>query len=375
VIAGEMRATSKFHYLNQFHPGVWVATALLALNAFVWNSVRDWRGWRIHWGWPAGGWVPVLVALGVGLVVQARDGRGDAIYRERGFYGIIKISEFSLEGDDFRLLLNGRITHGYQFAEAEASGRVTTYYGPPTGVGLAVQYFPLDENATGGLRVGVVGLGVGTLAGYAGKGDYYRMYEINPQVVNLSSLEVGTFTYLLQAKDRGAKVEVVLGDARLSMEEELRADKPQGFHVLALDAFSSDAIPVHLLTKESVAIYLKHLDPKGVLAVHISNRYLDLEPVVRRLAREFDLTMMVVDNPDGGFGEEWVYGSTWVLLGRDPAFFEIPELWGYPLADLTQKEDSPLWSDDYASIFRIMYKPAWWYRWADRWKKLTGQKP
>jgi hypothetical protein len=375
VIAGEMRATSKFHYLNQFHPGVWVATALLALNAFVWNSVRDWRGWRIHWGWPAGGWVPVLVALGVGLVVQARDGRGDAIYRERGFYGIIKISEFSLEGDDFRLLLNGRITHGYQFTEAEASGRVTTYYGPPTGVGLAVQYFPLDENATGGLRVGVVGLGVGTLAGYAGKGDYYRMYEINPQVVNLSSLEVGTFTYLLQAKDRGAKVEVVLGDARLSMEEELRADKPQGFHVLALDAFSSDAIPVHLLTKESVAIYLKHLDPKGVLAVHISNRHLDLEPVVRRLAREFDLTMMVVDNPDGGFGEEWVYGSTWVLLGRDPVFFEIPELWGYPLADLTQKEDSPLWSDDYASIFRIMYKPAWWYRWADRWKKLTGQKP
>jgi hypothetical protein len=184
---------------------------------------------------------------------------------------------------------------------------------------------------------------------------------------------VGTFTYLLEAKERGAEVEVVLGDARLSMEEELRVGKSQGFHVLALDAFSSDAIPVHLLTKESVAIYLKHLDPKGVLAVHISNRYLDLEPVARRLAREFDLTMMVVDNPDGGFGEEWVYASTWVLLGRDPGFFEIPELRGYPLVDLTQDEDSPLWSDDYASIFRIMYKPSWWYRWAERWKRLTGQ--
>ena len=374
VIAGDYLLNSKFHYLNQFNPGVWVATALLALNAFVWNSVRDWRGWRIHWGWAAGGWVPLLVALAVGLVVQARDGRGDAIYRERGFYGILKISEYpDSMGDEYRLLLNGRITHGYQFTGAEVSGRVTTYYGPPTGVGLAVQSFPLDENAAGGLRVGVVGLGVGTLAGYAEDGDHYRMYEINPQVVNLSSLEVGTFTYLLEAKERGAEVEVVLGDARLSMEEELRAGKPQGFHVLALDAFSSDAIPVHLLTKESVAIYLKHLDPKGVLAVHISNRYLDLEPVVRRLAREFDLTMMVVDNPDGGFGEEWVYASTWVLLGRDPSFFEIPELWGYPLADLTQNEDSPLWSDDYASIFRIMYKPAWWYRWADRWKRLTGQ--
>ena len=373
VIAGDYLVNSKFHYLNQFHPGIWVVTALLALNAFVWNSVRTWRGWRIQWGWAAGGWVPVMVALAVGLIVQARDGRGDVIYRERGFYGILKISEFSLGDDEFRLLLNGRITHGYQFTGTEASKRVTTYYGPPTGVGLAVQYFPIDANSTEGLRVGVVGLGVGTLAGYAGQGDHYRMYEINPQVVKLSALEVGTFTYLLQAKDRGAEVEVVLGDARLSMEAELRAGKPQGFHVLALDAFSSDSIPVHLLTREAVAIYLKHLDPKGVLAIHISNRYLDLEPVVRRLAREFGLTMMVVDNLEGGLGEEWIYGSTWVLLGRDPEFFEIPALFGYPLADLTEDEDSPLWSDDYASIFRIMYKPNWWYRWGDRWKRLTGQ--
>ncbi len=373
VIAGDYLVNSKFHYLNQFHPGIWVVTALLALNAFVWNSVRTWRGWRIQWGWAAGGWVPVMVALAVGLIVQARDGRGDVIYRERGFYGILKISEFSLGDDEFRLLLNGRITHGYQFTGTEASKRVTTYYGPPTGVGLAVQYFPIDANSTEGLRVGVVGLGVGTLAGYAEQGDHYRMYEINPQVVKLSALEVGTFTYLLQAKDRGAEVEVVLGDARLSMEAELRAGKPQGFHVLALDAFSSDSIPVHLLTREAVAIYLKHLDPKGVLAIHISNRYLDLEPVVRRLAREFGLTMMVVDNLEGGLGEEWIYGSTWVLLGRDPEFFEIPALFGYPLADLTEDEDSPLWSDDYASIFRIMYKPNWWYRWGDRWKRLTGQ--
>ncbi|MBC8324801.1 MAG: hypothetical protein H8E27_04165 [Verrucomicrobia subdivision 3 bacterium] len=373
VIAGDSLVNSKFHYLNQFHPGIWVVTALLALNAFVWNSVRTWRGWRIQWGWAAGGWVPVLVALAVGLIIQARDGRGDAIYRERGFYGILKISEFSLGDDEFRLLLNGRITHGYQFTGTEASKRVTTYYGPPTGVGIAVQHFPIDANSTQGLRVGVVGLGVGTLAGYAEQGDYYRMYEINPQVVKLSALEVGTFTYLLQAKDRGAEVEVVLGDARLSMEAELRAGKPQGFHVLALDAFSSDSIPVHLLTREAVAIYLKHLDPKGVLAVHISNRYLDLEPVVRRLAREFGLTMMVVNNLDGGIDEEWVYGSAWVLLGRDPEFFETAALFGYPFADLTEDEDSPLWSDDYASIFRIMYKPDWWYRWGDRWKRLTGQ--
>jgi len=340
--------------------------------------VRDWRGWRIHWGWAAGGWVPVLVALAAGLLAQMQDTQsssyGRVVYRERGFYGILKITEYSSDHDPYRLLLNGRITHGYQYVDEESSGRVTTYYGPPTGVGLAVQYFPLDTNATG-LRVGVVGLGVGTLAGYAEAGDRYRMYEINQQVVDLSTRELGLFTYLENAKERGADVEVVLGDARLSMEAELRKDQRQGFHVLALDAFSSDSIPVHLLTRESMEIYLNHLDPKGVLAVHISNRYLDLEPVVRRLAMEFDLQMMVVDNPNGGLGEEWVYGSTWVLLGRDSRFFDIPELWGYDMEDFTENEDLPLWSDDYASIFRIMHKPVWWNRWADRWKKLTGKKP
>jgi hypothetical protein len=377
VIAGDWSLNNKFHYLNQFHPGLWAAVALLALNAFVWNSVRDWRGWSIHWGWAAGGWVPVLVALGAGLVAQAQDTYrkegGTLVYRERGFYGMLKVTEYSANDDPYRLLLNGRITHGYQFTDEGSSGRVTTYYGSPTGVGLAVQYFPLDENATG-MRVGVVGLGVGTLAGYARTGDHYRLYEINQQVVDLSSQKADMFTYLRDAKKRGAEVEVVLGDARLSMEAELRAGQPQGFHVLALDAFSSDSIPVHLLTKESVAIYLKHLAPNGVLAVHISNRYLDLEPVVRRLAMEFDLSMMVVENQNGGLGEHWVYGSSWVLLGRNPEVFDIPEMWGYPLVEFTEKEDLPLWSDDYASIFRIMHKPEWWNRWADRWKKLIGQK-
>jgi hypothetical protein len=286
---------------------------------------------------------------------------------------MLKVTEYSANDDPYRLLLNGRITHGYQFTDEGSSGRVTTYYGSPTGVGLAVQYFPLDENATG-MRVGVVGLGVGTLAGYARTGDHYRLYEINQQVVDLSSQKADMFTYLRDAKKRGAEVEVVLGDARLSMEAELRAGQPQGFHVLALDAFSSDSIPVHLLTKESVAIYLKHLAPNGVLAVHISNRYLDLEPVVRRLAMEFDLSMMVVENQNGGLSEHWVYGSSWVLLGRNPEVFDIPEMWGYPLVEFTEKEDLPLWSDDYASIFRIMHKPEWWNRWADRWKKLIGQK-
>ena len=380
VIAGDWSLNNKFHYLNQFHPGLWAAVILLALNSFVWNSVRSWEGWRIHWGWPAGGTVPVLVVLAVGLVTQASDvyhgSKGTVVHRERGFYGILKVTRY-VDGYDtpYHLLLNGRITHGYQFTDANASGRVTTYYGPPTGVGLAVLNFPLDQNATGGFRMGVVGLGVGTLAGYAEKGDHYRMYEINPQVIDLSSEQSGKFTYLLDAKKRGANVEVVPGDARLSMETELRNGERHGFHVLALDAFSSDSIPVHLLTKESVEIYLKHLDPKGILAIHISNRYMDLEPVVRRLAREFELSMMVVDNPNGGFGEEWVYASTWVLLGRNDEFFDLPELWGFPMEDFDADRGLPLWSDDYASIFSIMHKPDWWNRWSDRWKKLIGKKP
>ena len=152
------------------------------------------------------------------------------------------------------------------------------------------------------------------MAGFAEAGDQYWLYDINPAVVNLSADEVAQFTYCINARDRGASVEIVSGDARLAMERELRAEKNRQLDVLVLDAFSSDSIPVHLLTLESLKLYDQHLKPDGVLAIHISNRYLNLEPVVRRLAAELDFGMIEVDSLGGeDYGQDWVYAATWVL--------------------------------------------------------------
>ena len=154
------------------------------------------------------------------------------------------------------------------------------------------------------------------------------------------------------------------GDARLAMERELRTEKNRQLDVLVLDAFSSDSIPVHLLTLESLKLYDQHLKPDGVLAVHISNRYLNLEPVVRRLAAELDFGMIEVDSLGGeDYGQDWVYAATWVLLSRNQDFLDDVEANAWLRTDLSEARELPLWTDDYASIFRIMNKPHWWPTW------------
>ena len=168
-------------------------------------------------------------------------------------------------------LVHGRITHGRQFIDPGKRRWATSYYGPHSGVGRAIACL----QKSGPIRVGAIGLGVGTVAAYARPGDLFRFYEINPEVLRLATQR---FTYL--ADCRGT-CEVVLGDARLSLEAE---EPPQPFDLLVLDAFSGDAIPTHLLTREAFDVYRRHLAPDGAIAVHISNNYLNLAPVVRRLA-------------------------------------------------------------------------------------------
>ena len=207
-------------------------------------------------------------------------------------------------------------------------------------------------------------MGVGTMAGYAKKGDVYRFYDINPLVEKMSSDEEALFTFRINAVDRDAMVDVKLGDARLTMERELSQGERQNYDALILDAFSSDSIPVHLLTKESMGLYEKHMNPEGVIAIHISNRYLDLEPVVRQLAKETNYPMVVTECYSGeDDGEDWVYACTWVLLTRNEGILHELEESGYVRSNLSLQEDLPLWTDDYASIFRIMDKPAWWPDW------------
>jgi hypothetical protein len=233
-------------------------------------------------------------------------------------------------------------THGLQFVRPDKALLHTSYYGDHSGIGLAFLNLP----RTSGRNFGLVGLGTGTVAAYGQPGDTLRIYEINPAVEKLAH---DPFTHI----DRSpAKVSVIMGDARLSLERELAAGQSNQFDLLALDAFSSDAIPAHLLTREAFAVYLKHLRPDGVIAVHVSNRYLDLEPVVRALVRHFDLNMAVIS--DDYETDWWLYETTWILVTRNRALLAQPEI--SEATDPPAKNPKPavLWTDDQTSLYGIL---------------------
>ncbi|SPE50117.1 Integral membrane protein-like protein [Verrucomicrobia bacterium] len=314
--------------------------ALLIQAVVFWVARKKFRTF-LHWRWVSRGWLYLgVLALGTALWTQARQTRSDAVYSTRNFYGVLKLYE-ERKGDPKEhhfLLQHGRITHGLQFVEPEQARWPTTYFGEESGVGLALQALP-----PGPRRIGVVGLGAGTLSAYARPGDYVRIYEINPEVLRLAQ---SRFTYLRRC---AGTVEVALGDARLSMERE----PPQHFDLLALDAFSSDSIPVHLLTKEAFEGYQRHLNPGAVIAVHISNHYLDLEPVVSNIGRHFNYQASLID-----FDEDedlwWLYSSTWILLTHNEAILDTPAIRqaAGKLNDGAGKV--PLWTDDFASVFQIL---------------------
>ena len=201
-------------------------------------------------------------------------------------------------------------------------------------------------------HVAAVGLGAGTLACYAGPGQHWSFYEINPAVIDLSLGAHDVFTYV---KDCPAHVDIVHGDARLSLERELREGHPQSFDVLAVDAFSSDSIPVHLLTKEAIEIYLRHLrPPSGILAVHISNRYLELEPVVRAAARALGLDEAVVESRPGGDKDPDASASTWVLLAPNAAALRIPAIQEARTPPSPDVPVARLWTDAYSNLLSVV---------------------
>jgi SAM-dependent methyltransferase len=321
---------------------LWFGAGGLFLLAFVPRHLRQWR----HWTWRAWGYGLVAVlTLGGILLGLARNKDQGVVLVTRNFYGVLTVVEHgstNVPAWHYFSLLNGRITHGIQGTDPKRSFTPTSYYCESSGIGLTMRNLPQQ----GARRIGVVGLGTGTMAAWGRAGDVVRFYDINPQVRRLAE---SRFTYLKQCP---AKVEIVMGDARLSLE----AEPPQHYDVLALDAFSGDAIPVHLLTKEAGEIYLRHLKPDGVLAVHISNRYLDLEPVVLNLARRLKLSAAVIS--DSREEEDvFAYSSTWVLLTRNEKFLALPAI-----RDATSAVEGPdksarrvpLWTDDHASLFPIL---------------------
>jgi protein-L-isoaspartate O-methyltransferase len=278
-----------------------------------------------------------IVALGFTLGIEIWLDVKDTRLRRRNFYGALRILDHDTGGAGVvRILFSGDVTHGLQFVESPYSRSATSYYHAASGVGRAWQALA----ARSSLRVGMVGLGVGTLAAYAQPGDQLRFYEINPAIKRLASEH---FSFLSNCP---AHIQIVLGDARLSMESEA----PQNFDLLVLDAFTGDAIPVHLLTREAFETYKKHLRPDGIIAVHITNRYLKLHPVVNALARTFGYHLAYYSYEKDE--QNWsAYSTTWALLTRDRTFFAAEPLrspaTNQPAAQL-------LWTDDYASLFRVL---------------------
>ncbi|HEY1289650.1 MAG TPA: fused MFS/spermidine synthase [Burkholderiales bacterium] len=264
----------------------------------------------------------------------------DVRVSERGFYGVLRVKEYGSAGEPghLRRLVHGTIMHGEQYMERPRF--ITTYYQETSGIGVAIK----SREERGPIRVGVIGLGTGTIAAYGRPGDVYRFYDIDPRVVQLARQE---FTFL---GDSPAKVEIALGDARLTLERE----PPQNFDVLAVDAFSSDAIPVHLITREALGIYLKHMKSDGIVAFHVSNRFLDLIPVVARIAKEQGAHAVLVNDDPDDEDESLRSRSDWVLVSRDPAALEAE-----PIVEGggVEAEDQPrwrTWTDDYSNLIQIL---------------------
>ena len=265
--------------------------------------------------------------------------RGGVLELSRNFYGTLRVTG-AADGDtskgSSRRLLHGVILHGEQYMAPGERATATTYYGPTSGVGRTI------EAVRGGpMRVGVIGLGVGTLATYGREGDVYRLYELNPVVLDVANRR---FTYL---KDSRARIEPALGDARLVLEGEA----PQRFDVLAVDAFSSDSIPVHLLTREALAVYARHLSERGAVVFHITNRYLDLAGVVRQLADEAGMqAVRFEDEPPASAVQ---YRSDWIALTRDAGLADRLRAAGGEAVPPSRGARAP-WTDDHHNLFEVL---------------------
>jgi hypothetical protein len=363
VCHGEcLRLSPEAEYLTEFYLYIGLGGALggLAAGLVAPNLFRSYLEWKI------GVIASFAVAL-MGLIRSSAEGYGKVrflsllfafpttflgvfhllssdrdpaglIETTRNFYGVVAVYEQnSVDCSRHQMIMkHGTTSHGGQFIAALKKRWPTAYYGEQSGVGRTIGYYLKQKS----MRVGIVGLGVGTLASYSRPEDEYRFYEINPEVLRMGRQY---FTYL---DDCRGNCEVVLGDGRVSLER----DPPQNFDVLVLDAFSSDAIPVHLLTREAFALYRKHLAPGGAIAVHITNRYLRLAPVLQGIAEHFGLkTARIINKEDE---DRMVYDADWILLTKNEELLKSA-----PVIMIGEERDEgsvPLWTDHYNSLFPLL---------------------
>lgn len=334
-----LAAPMLFHSLVELPALHLVAVALV--SALAVRRVSGYLGTFLRVLTPA--FVVGLVAI-VGMTALGSESNATVQVREvdRGFYGVVKVTEEPAL--NLRRLYHGRILHGLQFTTPTMTSRVTTYYVEGSGVELAIRQHP-RRLAGQPLKIGVVGLGTGTVAGWGEAGDQIRFFEIDPVVIGISQRN---FSYIKESK---ATSTIVRGDARLSLEREMaEPGGPHSYDVIVLDAFSGDAIPVHLLTDEALGLYEQALAPDGILVVHVSNRYLDLRPIVRGLAARRTLEVLEIFR-DSDFTNR-AAASTWMLVTRNRAFADAIR----PSA--VEPDDSPpvVWTDDFSSLLAV-WKP------------------
>ena len=315
-----------------FELGIVVAACALLL---FWNALALQR------------WMAVLafVVAGVttGFVIKnVTEYSADVRVMTRNFYGVVRTKDFPMPAP-FRVMYHGAINHGGQLLGDDARRKPSTYFGPTSGYGRAFASLPDTPR-----RVGVIGLGAGAIAAYARKGDLFRFYEIDPQVAAVAMLE---FSFL---KDSPAQIEVALGDGRLTLEREA----PQRFDLLAIDAFTGDSIPMHLLTREAMAVYVKHLAPGGVIVFQATNRYVDIAPVVARLASEFGMSaVMVQDEPEtttSAMGTDyWLSSTDQILVTKNHALLGKPALRD-AANTLPHDPKFRIWTDDFYNLLGVL---------------------
>jgi hypothetical protein len=308
------------------------ACALLAVIA-LWNVEVPRLG-----PWP----LRLLLCVGLGAVTgylarhEFQDEKGFRLI-VRNFYGVLRVHDDDPDPYALRNLTHGTINHGSQLLADDMKYITTSYYGENSGVGRSIRAI----HDRGPARIGSIGLGAGVLSNYGKAGDYLRIYEINPNVPPITKGQFSFYTHSAADKD------ILMGDARLTLERQ----EPQNYDILSVDAFSSDAIPVHLLTREALALYFRHLKPDGILALHISNRYLDLAPVCAAGAEFFKKEAMTIsDDPP----ETYLSSSTWVLVTANPDWFKAAS---FADADIARTKVTPgfrPWTDDYSNLWQIV---------------------
>lgn len=264
------------------------------------------------------------------------------IYQDRNFYGTVTVKDIELEGRVERRLIDGYTAHGNQvISDSQLKPLPQSYYRLETGIG---QWLSSEWNVGTSRRIAFVGLGVGALAYYGKAGDQYRFYELNPQVKDAA------YKYFDFLTTSSAQVDVVLGDARIQLSRELHKSDVNKFDLVVIDAFSSDAIPVHLITQEAMQLYLDLLNEHGVLAFHISNTYLDLRPVLAQAATDFNLASSYVHTPAD---QRHPYASDWVFLSRSKTDLDLYLADSYNLRETTETE-GVRWTDDFSSILQVL---------------------